>query len=479
MRALQETEHVLERTRAPKLEPEPELEPESKMTEVLPDPNEPDEDIQSWLTSLSGEQPIRVTLARKRPRTFHGVLIEGTCDEYDGPVSVEEIRQQHGGGHYILQVRVPNGRGGWQFYKHVAVKIAGNPKVDMSDAVPVVGDGGNAMVAQAMDAMRSAQERADRAASKTGMDAEMLRLISEPLASVNKDLQRQLDALRREMVSGAGNGNAIDKELLELEHRRQDMALQHLRDEVKRTNERAENECRESVRRHDRELETVRRMHDDRLESQRMMYEGRAEIQKGEVERLRAHVASLEAQVRELSDSASERRSVKDTVQQMMDMREALSPLDREAPASGMLGRMAEKAFDKWVMSPDPAQMKAFLDRWSQEARPPAQQERRPSPSQPPRPQERSAAGAAPQPAAETKARVAQAIQFLETAVTQGTPPRTVASGAKSLLDGATVAELAAHSVDDIIGSPLVSESSPLATQVGRQFLREFLRHLA
>jgi hypothetical protein len=384
-----------------------------------------------------------------------------------------------------------------------------------------------------------AQARADRieeqarrggqldVAALTAPFQQQITSLERSLTALGGDLRaandRYLDlATRKEAPSGPTHSEKILDKMIDGESARIEalrtqfgsekaMIERSHADGLARERGRFDDELKTKEKAHEREISTLERTHAMQVDSLKQAYEGRLDTQK-------ARLADLERQLGETRTETVALRALKqkgplEAMQEVVLMKDAMVGLglannkdDEEQ------GGIWERIFMGFMESPlakaaaarieqSPPVMPPPLVRRPGVRRPPPQAMRRPAgPAGPVSSQAGAAPGAAPNaptPGAPALAappgapapkprrmpkldpvHVGIAVNFIETAIRNGTDPRDFMASARSLIPHEIVLFLKQFGVDAFLQSTPLQEGSPLHTQNGRNFIRKVAKLL-
>jgi hypothetical protein len=489
-----------------------------------------------WLSQLGSEGAIKAKLKRIKPKTvvYKGRVVNcgGTLDEYEEPLTEEQIKQEHGGGKFQLVVQKmtknANGNPTWKYHGARTFEIAGDPDVRrlvMGTEDEGVGDvdHGNGPVSQAMNMMQHAAQRAEERAEDmrgSGMDHDLINTIMAPMQA---QLAQLTDALRQkegqvfELLNKPTDTSSQDRlfgimENKETTHGNSLEALRQMhageirqirdfnRDEIKRREDRFERELEHSRQATAREISTMERAHNQSLDSQRIGFESR-------IDGLKDQKKTLERELSEVKTELASLRGRKDMtpVQQMQGLVEIKNAMEsimptaaEESPKTGW-----ERALDSLMGSP---LLEGVAQRIAEG--PPGEGE---DPTVPPqqmvkvrRPDgqivevpasyvaqaqaaraARQAAGvedpAPPEPETVSidAADVEKAVIFIEAAFRNATPPEIFAASARNMIPAEILRHIKSKGVDHFLNNVAkLEDGSPLATVIGRTYVRKVAKFL-
>lgn len=491
-----------------------------------------------WLSELGSHAAIKAKLIRVKPKThvYKGRVVNcgGTLDEYEEPVTEEQIKQEHGGGKFqlIVQSMKPNANGKmqWKFGGSRTFEIAGDPDVRRlllgtdEDQDNGANDGA---VAQAMNmSMRMAQaaeERADAAAANGGMDTDVMRMMMEPLqqqlnvltaaltakeGQVFELLSKPVDNSGQERLFGimeskeTAHGNNI--EAIRTAHDSEMRSVRSFnRDEMARRESRFEKELDNNRTATERTIENLKDANRMALDSQRVGYDMR-------IDGLKDQKKQLDRELTEVKTELATLRGRKDMtpVQQMQGLVEIKNAMEAVMPSAAEEAPKAgwERALDAVMGSPF---AEGVAERIAQGGPAPAADAdadpmvsiRRPdgqivqvpasyiAQMQAQKAARAQASGtddgtvpptAAPEPEISIDPDdVQKAVIFIEAAIRNGTEAEIFAASARNMLPADILSYIKTKGVDHFLNNVAkLEDGSPLATVVGRTFVRKVVKFL-
>lgn len=160
--------------------------------------------LMDWLRGLGDiGSDFQICIYRKEPRMWLGKSIEGYIERHNEKIDEEQIREMYGGGTYNVQLKLPDPKGTYQFFKSHVLRIAGDPK--LKDSGPMANAPTNeaqAPVKQAMEVMvdqvRQANLRAERGGGGGGMDPSQM---AGMIAAAQSPLLQTIDMLKGELAA--------------------------------------------------------------------------------------------------------------------------------------------------------------------------------------------------------------------------------------------------------------------------------------
>lgn len=487
--------------------------------------------LYDWMSGFGAIGAIKVTLDRKMPKNYKGIMCSGRIGEYDEPVSQEQVEQEHGGGKFQIKVQhivklKGSGAPTWRYAGARTFEIAGTPRID--SLVRDLDDEGEGKkleegpVGQAMNmALRMAQKAEDRAdrerdSRNDGTDWEALTHVTGPireemtaLRQQNADLQANLmekmgekpDTGHVDKVLGMwGESNSDHSTRIAEIRTAHDSELRQIRDfnreEIKRREDRFERELESSRKSQEREIDTMRSTQGSSMDSQKNAFEMR-------IDGLREIQKRLERELTESRTELAALRAKKDQapleqIQGLVQLKngfEALVPTggDDETPTwlkalealgvGDLVGGVASR------IAGAPAEGEQGAEPMIPIRRPDGKIVNVPA-SMVAAMQARAAqegaegeggAGAG-KPASEVEVPaedLARAIAFIEAAVRNGTEPEVFGATARNMVPASILSVIKRQGVDHFLNNVAqLEDGSPLATVAGRNWVRKVARFL-
>jgi hypothetical protein len=490
-----------------------------------------------WLSELGSTGAIKAKLKRIKPKStvYKGRVVNcgGTLDEYEEPVTEEQIRQEHGGGKFQLVVqhmgKNKNGNPQWKYHGARTFEIAGDPDVrrlllaDDDDGGHDTGSG-DGPVAQAMNmSMRlaqEAQERADRGGN--GADHEAMRMMMEPMQQQIALLAQSLEAKERQVFEllnkptdnssqdrlfgimeskEHSHGNNLQAVRIAHESEMKELRSFH-RSELGRREDRFERELDNSRKATDREIESLKAAHQVAIDSQRIGYDMR-------IDGLKDQKKGLERELGEIKTELAALRGRKDMtpVQQMQGLVEIKNAMEsvmpsaaEEVPKAGweraldaMMGSSLLEGVAERIASGPPGeqqQQQAPTEQMVQIRRPDGQVVSVPASyvaqAQAAAAARQQASGMAEGPPQNQEPElsvdpgdVTKAVMFIEAAIRNGTAPEIFAASARNMIPADILAYIKGKGVDHFLNNVAkLEDGSPLSTVVGRTYVRKVAKFL-
>lgn len=390
----------------------------------------------------------------------------------------------------------------------------------------------SAMTQQATDAQKRAWQIEDemRRGRNQGIDTELLKAMSDPMKEQVRSMESRFSDLSKQLAEK-------DKQLLDIVTRkpeatfqdrilekmvdsesvrieairvRHDSELRQLRqsnaDDLKASREHLNDELKQRERAHERELDTMKSSLSGQIDSLKSSHEARVDGLKGRISDLERQLTEGKIEITELR-TRKEKGSV-EMMQEIAVMKNGLEALGMSNP-EGNEGSIWERLLGTALESPLAKAVAARV-----EQAPPAQQ---PQAQQPRRrvitPEQRAAAqraaraaasqGATPeqqmQAAQQAAAQVAEkpkkpkkkgppqldpvevvtAVALMEASVRNGTDPAVFAASVRSMIPRDILDRIREQGIDKFLTETAkLDPGSPLATQMGRNFMRKVARIL-
>jgi hypothetical protein len=328
-----------------------------------------DQELKDWILSLRPGTSLRVVLKRLHPKKADdGTPVVGKCDEYDEPVSEDEIKERHGGGKFEVIVQKPGPKGGWVFFRQATIEIPGPP-----DFRPVLGPAGRTpsseghstvdrvlgsaerQIDDARRAQKAAEERAERAllqAPTGGLDEKMINMIQAPLLEELRNARTQMSKVedRYAAIATTKPDHTFQERIYEklsdstskqLETLRQqhDSELRQLRDnhhaDLKRLEDRHEKLVDRLEDSHKREISGMERSHASELKAADHASSSRIDQLKSDISRLERELTAKDTELARLRamKEKSPMESLEDAVklkEHLVDLGLAADPADKD-----------------------------------------------------------------------------------------------------------------------------------------------------
>lgn len=493
-----------------------------------------DESISDWLSSFGGT-PMKVVLRRESPAVWDGVPCRGVVMTYDDMVSEEEIMMQHGGGKYQLTVRARRESGKYVYAGATTFEISGSPRVagttsKKEPAAPVGPSPVDTVLSTMQTITQNANERADRAERNSGTDMAMVQQLLAPLQAQLVALQAQLaekDARLLDIASKpvdtapqdrmfsimetkeSAHSNALTA--VRMEHNAEMRSLRDFqKEELSRREARFERELDFVREASQREVDTLKLAHTQAFDSQRLGYETRIDGLKDAVKRLEREADATKKELAELRGKKD--IGPIDQIQNLVTLKqgfEALVPSGSDEPARSGMERAAEVIMQSplaagiaaRIAGPAPGDVMPYQEEPAAEDPNELVAFERPDGKivQIPRhmigrikaakaAKEAQEAAAAGQGGAGDEnpplpdlnpADVARAVEFIEGAVRNGTPPEIFARTARNMVPEGILVYIKKRGVDDFLNNVAqLQTGSPLTDVAGRIWARKVAKFL-
>lgn len=381
-------------------------------------------------------------------------------------------------------------------------------------------------------------EKAERDRSNgSGMDPMMLQAIVGPMQDQirsfeqsNREMARivaEKDAKIFELVTGANrrpegptfqdrmlekmvDGESARIESLRANHETELRQLKSIhQSELDRERNRLEDEIKRMEKRHERELDAARDAQRVAMDAQKVAYETRIDQLKSDVKRLEGDLAANKVELAELR--AKKEKSLPEQAKEIVSMQEALQSLgiggkdDDDDEGKSTLERVVTRVMDNpeaigqllggvrgavtggepGQPTPEQVQMmqaqqaQAVLVQQAQAkqlARRRAIKKAQIAKAQQTQAiaETAKASGVRPPDAGEVKL----ALQFMESAIQNGTTPEAFAATAKAAIPGDVLGYIEKVGIDEILNAANLPQDSLLRTQKGRNFSRSVAKYL-
>lgn len=343
-------------------EPQPAPQTKEQRPTVTPAEREMQQEVETsvrdWLAGIGANHQIKVTLKRVEPKYAPDKTpVAGKCDEYDEPVTEDEIAGRHGGGKFQLWVERRDRNGQWKYFTARTITIPGKPNFE-----PIMGAMGgpppakesDGAVTRAMNVLeRTAQEereerrrlereRGNGPVNPGGVDPKLIDLIQGPVIeqlrqvqedkrALEKKIDRLLDAkpdttfqdkmLERSFDGAEQRLNAVrDNHNSELRQLRQSQ-----QDDIKRIEDRHDRTLSALQESHKRELDNLKDSNKDRTEALKNSYEMRIDALKSEIDGLKREITAKDQELARLR--AVKEKSPLDAIREAAEYKEHLVEL--------------------------------------------------------------------------------------------------------------------------------------------------------
>jgi hypothetical protein len=488
--------------------------------------NNTDNALKEWMEGLSPNGGVKVRVTRTSPKVWKGLNVGGSLATYDHYIDEDWIREHHGGGNFMLEVKKPRTNGsGWVIAGSRAIAIAGDPRTDdvfrdSPAGVPAVAPntaGADMLVKAAFGSMERQLERAQAQPPQPqnhGTDVATMQLLLAPLQSqINqmgemlreKDSQLaemrrpppvEVDPIKDKMFSALIDGDSARVVSMRAQHESELRTLRELSIASEARLRDAFDRDRQAINMaHEREMNTLRSSYDMKVASQDTMNGTIKSLLEGEIRRLesslteaRTELVALRAKKdKTIIEQATEFAAIKEAIgditgsdEKEKSTLEKVMEVAGNLPAvQGLIGKLGE------AQAPAP---------------PPPQPMARPRPQlmtgpdgnlyrQMPngdmvmvRERKKVAAPAVPgQPVIPdiAPATIAAAVGFLESAYRGGQEASEVATSVRSMVPGDVLTAIRELGIDGFLTQVAKLDStSPISTQGGRNWSRKLGKSL-
>lgn len=472
--------------------------------------NEDTATVADWLKGFSGNQ-VRITLVRVYPEYFQGRDVSGVLDHYDELIDEEYIKSRYGGGKYQIKAQTIQDNGQWRYAGARTIKIAGDPKItgdifsrDTDKEEIVVPQESNSLSERAMamtermlQEERARADRVERSAVPQGINENMVALMIRPYETQIQVLSAQLAAKEQQIVDKdrtikelsnlrpdtsrsdnllekviSNESSKLDALRMQFDSERR-MLMDSHKDEVKRVLDRHDYEMKSKDDSLNREVKNLERSFDAQVTSLKSGFESRLESKDNRIKDLERQLTRLEAELGELKA-----RKEKSAIENMKDIAEFKEMADQfmgggkdEEEEISTFERVASKVMDSPLVQAIGARVV------NGPAAPP------PPRATQPRKRIAPAAPTAEQVAANPlagvdPASITGAVGYMESAVANGVDPAIFSQAIRSQAPPSLLTAIQKMGVDSFLDSLGLSDASPLATQVGRNWARKVVKAL-
>jgi hypothetical protein len=330
-----------------------------------------DQDLKDWILSLRTGPSLKIILKRLWPKKADdGTPVVGKCDEYDEPVTEDDIAERHGGGKYEIILQKPGAKGGWTFFKQATIEIPGKPNFApvLGYTAPTARNGGEPapvvdrvlaaserQIEDARRAQKAAEERAERLLTErgtTGFDVEALKALQAPLLEELRSSRKKEEALEGRITALLQHkpdtsahdrlyekmidGGAQQLQTLRTQH---DSELRQVREnnlaDIRRIEDRHEKAMDRLIDSHKREISGLERAHAQELKATETALNGRIDQLKSDMGRLERELTAKDqelARLRALKEK-SPMEALEDAVkikEHLVDLGMAADPNDKD-----------------------------------------------------------------------------------------------------------------------------------------------------
>ena len=380
------------------------------------------QEIYEWINDLGGTGEVRVELYRKSPTMHKRTKVDGHLQTYDGPIELSEIADSHGGGKFLLRVKVKRtsgkGAGTWKIASSRTLDIAGHPKLDnlqseededapsgpwapaaagqgpfpfpMPAAPPVpdhmgrVMDMAHTMANEAREELREMRS----VASRNGADPHLLSTI-DSLQQTMQTLQSQIaskDQRILELLSTPSDHHTEDKLHEQLRQASADHAARiaelrtaheselrqsrdFARDDLKRREDRFDREMDRVTKSHDRDIDNLKESHRAALDAQRQSFETRIDALKDNITRAERELSEARSELAALR--ARKDVSIGDQLKTIASLRESMDSVWPSASGSDEPESKWERALSTVLGSPTLQRLAGRVSGEDETAQPP------------------------------------------------------------------------------------------------------------
>lgn len=416
----------------------------------------------------------------------------------------------------------------------------GEPRTLDSLDAPIQHRAMAAMERQATESQRRAWQLEDesRKSRNIGIDPELLRTLSDPMRDQVRSMEHRLGEMTKllsdkdqriiDLVTRKPDGPTFQDRILEkmvdgesarveairVQH---DAELRTIREnqsaELRQAREHMADELKQRERSHERELDTLRASHASAIDAIKSSNEARIDGLKGRISDLERQLTEAKTEVAELR--ARKEKGPVEAMQEVAQLKNAMEALGIGGGAEGEGGSIWERILGTALESPLAKAVAARVEQAPTASPPQAQ---RPPQRRVITPAQRAAARQAAQVAAQQgatreqqmvvaqaaaqevaqaeqvvakkakkakkaaavdPAEVVAAVAFMEAAVRNNTDPVTFAESVRSMIPKPILDRIRAIGIDKFLAEHAKLEpSSPLTTQMGRNFIRKVARIL-
>lgn len=502
-------------------------------TEVVPRPGKTPEEVADrrmedltifeYMQTLAGAGPIQIQLHRQRPKMFKGKDVAGYLGKYDELITEDDIREEHGGGTYTIQINRQNTQGKFVYFRARTVTIAGDPIPP--GGITAEPDTSASRVAEARERAESkssdrlidmVEKQIERAEGKAGGSFEQMKIMMRPIEIQLEHAMKTIESQNERLVE---QGKApvdpythkmLDK-LIDQDTARVAAVTAKYESEINQLKNYAREDEKRALDRHERETARIERSHADQVALIRQSAEinlaaatmaagSQKTVLEGENRRLEREIVEMRAELKELR--AKKDQSLPEKIKEIESLRGALGSDDDEEKEKSTFEKVVEIAVNsdkllglagKFLGPADPAAVaaaaKAKADA-AAAAKPKVvakpgrvMQDKKTGetfttdaagnriPVRARRQVQEGEGGAGLQI---DPAQVAGATQLLELAFSNNHDPLVVATSVKSQIPEGILQAIRETSIDDfLIKVAKLPSTSPLLTQAGRNWTRK------
>lgn len=492
--------------------------------------NNTDAALKEWMEGLSPNGGVKVRVTRTSPKIWKGLNVGGSLATYDHYIDEDWIREHHGGGNFMLEVKKPRVNGtGWVIAGSRAIAIAGDPRTDdvfrdggaaSPAAAPNNGAGSDSIVNKVIGSMERQLERAQEQARQPvqqGTDVAMMQMLLAPLQTqINqmsamlreKDQQlaaaqqvkpAEVDPIKDKMFSALIDGDSARVVSMRTQHESEIRQLrQSIADAEDRLRAAFERDRQAATIAHERELNTLRSSYDMKVASQETLNGTIKTLLEGEIRRLetalseaRVELVALRAKKdKTIIEQATEFAAIKDAIGEITGGEEKeKSTLEKVMEVAGNLpvvqGLMTKFADGSPAPAPQPVQVQmrpslmtgpdGHLYRQLPNGQMQLVRRKKEAPAQQATPGEATA----PKIPDIAPATVKIAVDFLETAFRNGQDPAEVATSVRSMIPADVLSAIRELGIDGFLTQVAkLDGTSALAGQAGRNWTRKLGKSL-
>jgi len=312
--------------------------------------NNTDTALKEWMESLSPNGGVKVRVTRTSPKVWSGMNVGGSLATYDHYIDEDWVREHHGGGNFMLEVKKPrSGGAGWVIAGTRAIAIAGDPRTDdvfrtptaPAAAAPQQQAPAGDVIKQVLGTMERQLERAQQQGQHQGTDPAMLQALLAPLQQQiaqlgqmlrDKDAQlaqlqnrppAELDPIKEKMFSALIDGDSARVTQLRATHESEMRQLrQSAIDNEARLRDQFDRDRAAIMSAHDREIQSLRSSWDMKIAAGDTLNTTVKTLLEGEIRRLESALNKAEAEVAVLREKKD--KSILDQAKEFAAIKEAI-----------------------------------------------------------------------------------------------------------------------------------------------------------
>lgn len=491
-----------------------------KTPEEVADRRMEDLTIFEYMQTLAGAGPIQIQLHRQRPKMFKGKDVAGYLGKYDELITEDDIREEHGGGTYTIQINRQNTQGKFVYFRARTVTIAGDPIPP--GGIAVEADTSASRVAEARERAESkssdrlidmVEKQIERAEGKSSGSFEQMKIMMRPIEIQLEHAMKTIESQNERLVE---QGKApvdpythkmLDK-LIDQDTARVAAVTAKYESEISQLKAYAREDEKRALDRHERETARLERSHADQVALIRQSAEinlaaatmaagSQKTVLEGENRRLEREIIEMRAELKELR--AKKDQSLPEKIKEIESLRGALGSDDEDEKEKSTFEKVVEIAVNsdkliglagKFLGPADPATVAAAAKAKADAI---AAAKPKPKPGRvmqdkktgetfttdaagnriPVRARRQVQEGETPELQIDP-AQVAGATQLLELAFSNNHDPQVVATSVKSQIPEGILQAIRETSIDDfLIKVAKLPSTSPLLTQAGRNWTRK------